>query len=74
MYHHHHYNYQQQQQQHLFTGSMFRISSSSSSDTSAEQRFPPHIRTLEVGEFRVGGGVHLVTHSSADWWDLLLPL
>ena len=21
-------------------------------------RFPPHNRTLEVGEFRVGGGVH----------------
>ena len=33
-------------------------SSSSSSDTSAGQRFPPHNRTLGVGEFRVGGGVH----------------
>ena len=32
--------------------------SSSSSDTSAGQRFPPHNRTLGVGEFRVGGGVH----------------
>ena len=32
--------------------------SSSSSDTSAGQRFPPHNRILEVGEFRVGGGVH----------------
>ena len=31
---------------------------SSSSDTSAGQRFPPHNRTLGVGEFRVGGGVH----------------
>ena len=30
----------------------------SSSDTSAGQRFPPHNRTLGVGEFRVGGGVH----------------
>ena len=26
--------------------------------SSAGQRFPPHNRTLEVGEFRVGGGVH----------------
>ena len=33
-------------------------SSSSSSDTSAGQRFPPHNRTLGVREFRVGGGVH----------------
>ena len=33
-------------------------SSSPSSDTSAGQRFPPHNRTLGVGEFRVGGGVH----------------
>ena len=33
--------------------------SSSSSDTSAgQQRFPLHNRTLEVGEFRVGGGIH----------------
>ena len=31
---------------------------SSSSDTSTGQFFPPHNRTLEVGEFRVGGGVH----------------
>ena len=31
---------------------------SSSSDTSAGQRFPPHNGTLGVGEFRVGGGVH----------------
>ena len=38
----------------LYTSS----SSSSSSDTSAGQRFPPHNRTLGVGEFRVGGGVH----------------
>ena len=30
----------------------------SSSDTSAGQRFPPHNRTLGVGEFRVGGGAH----------------
>ena len=35
------------------------ITSSSSSDTSAGQRFPPHNRTLGVREFfRVGGGVH----------------
>ena len=31
---------------------------SSSSDTSAGQRFPPHNRTLGIREFRVGGGVH----------------
>ncbi len=31
---------------------------SSSSNTSAGQRFPPHNRTLEVGEFRVGDGIH----------------
>ena len=37
---------------------MLLISSSSSSDTSAGQCFPPHNRTLGVGEFRVGGGVH----------------
>ena len=49
-------------------------SSSSSSFFSAGQRFPPHRRT--------SGGVFLewavesttVTHSSADWWGLLLPL
>ena len=41
---------------------------------SAGQRFPPHRRTS--GEFRMGGGVHdsYRTHSSADWWGLLLPL
>ena len=27
-----------------------------------------------LGEFRVGGGVHDSYTSSADWWDLLLPL
>ena len=39
---------------------------------SAGQRFPPHRRTS--GEFRMGGGVHdsYRTHSSADWWGLLL--
>ena len=39
-------------------GDKLLTSSSSSSDTSAGQRFPPHNRTLGVGEFRVGGGVH----------------
>ena len=45
----------------IFCLSRVYSSSSSSSDTSAGQRFPPHNRTLEVGEFfffRVGGGVH----------------
>ena len=37
---------------------IFLYISSSSSDTSAGQRFPPHNRTLGVGEFRVCGGVH----------------
>ena len=32
-----------------------------------------HIDAL-LGEFRVGGGVHDSYTSSADWWDLLLPL
>ena len=50
-------------------------STSSSSDTSAGQCFQPHNRTLEVGSFlewMVESTT--VTHSSADWWDLLLPL
>ena len=52
-------------------------SSSSSSDASAGQRFQPHNRTLEVhGEFFLEWVVEstTVTHSSADWWDLLLSL
>ena len=38
------------------------------SSSGAGQRFPPHNRTLGVGESTT------VTHSSADWWDILLPL
>ena len=46
---------------------------SSSSDTSAGQRFQSHNRTLEVGSFfRVGGGVH--DSYTFHWWDILLPL
>ena len=47
-------------------------SSSSSSFFSAEQLFKPHRRTSRGS--RVGGGVKstTVTHSSADWWDILL--
>ena len=48
--------------------------SSSSSDTSAGQRFQPHNRTLEVGSLEWVVESTTVTHSSADWWDILLPL
>ena len=48
-------------------------SSSSSSFFSAGQRFPPHRRTSGgVLEWAVESTT--VTHSSADWWGLLLPL
>ena len=51
---------------------------SSSSDISARQRFhkfQPHNRTLEVGSFlECVVESTTVTHSSADWWDILLPL
>ena len=49
-------------------------SSPSSSDISAGQRFQPHNRTLEVGSLEWVVETTIVTHSSADWWDLLLPL
>ena len=39
---------------------------------SAEQRFLPHRRTLESLEWKVESTT--VTHSSADWWGILLPL
>ena len=49
-------------------------SSSSSSDKAycAGQRLAPHYRTLGDLEWEVESAT--VTHSSADWWDLLLPL
>ena len=48
-------------------------SSSSSSFFRAGQRFPPHRRTSGgVLEWAVESTT--VTHSSADWWGLLLPL
>ena len=49
-----------------------RISSSCSSQYCAGQRLAPHIRTLGDLEWEVESTT--VTHSSADWWDLLLPL
>ena len=47
-------------------------SSSSSSQYCAGQRLAPHNRTLGDLEWEVESTT--VTHSSADWWDLLLPL
>ena len=47
-------------------------SSSSSSDTVQGSRLAPHYRTLGDLEWEVESTT--VTHSSADWWDLLLPL
>ena len=38
----------------------------------AGQRLAPHYRTLGDLEWEVESTT--VTHSSADWWDLLLPL
>ena len=46
--------------------------SSSSSQYCAGQRLVPHIRTLGDLDWEVESTT--VTHSSADWWDLLLPL
>ena len=46
--------------------------SSSSSQYCAGQRLAPHNRTLGDLEWEVESTT--VTHSSADWWDLLLPL
>ena len=48
------------------------VSSSSSSQYCAGQRLAPHIRTLGDLEWEVESTT--VTHSSADWWDILLPL
>ena len=45
---------------------------SSSSQYCAGQRLAPHNRTLGDLEWEVESTT--VTHSSADWWDLLLPL
>ena len=50
----------------------FIVSSSSSSQYCAGQRLAPHNRTLGDLEWEVESTT--VTHSSADWWDLLLPL
>ncbi len=36
--------------------------------------FQPHNRTLEVGSLEWVVESTTVTHSSADWWDILLPL
>ena len=59
----------------ITTLNMEMSTSSSSSDTSAGQRFQPHNRTLEVGSFLEWVAESTtVTHSSADWWDILLPL
>ena len=44
----------------------------SSSQYCVGQRLAPHIRTLGDLEWEVEATT--VTHSSADWWDLLLPL
>ena len=38
----------------------------------ASSRLAPHYRTLGDLEWEVDSTT--VTHSSADWWDLLLPL
>ena len=38
----------------------------------AGQRLAPHYRTLGDLEWEVESTT--VTHSSADWWDILLPL
>ena len=46
--------------------------SSSSSQYRAGQRLAPHNRTLGDLEWEVESTT--VTHSSADWWDILLPL
>ena len=48
------------------------ISSSSSSQYCAGHRLAPHNRTLGDLEWEVESTT--VTHSSADWWDHLLPL
>ena len=45
-------------------------SSSSSSDTVQGSVLLPHYRTILEWEVEST----TVTHSSADWWDLLLPL
>ena len=50
----------------------FVVISSSSSQYCAGQRLAPHNRTLGDLEWEVESTT--VTHSSADWWDLLLPL
>ena len=49
-------------------------SSSSSSDTVQGQRLALHYRTLGDLEWEVESTTVTGTHSSADWWDLLLPL
>ena len=46
------------------------FSSSSSSDTVQGSVLLPHYRTILEWEVEST----TVTHSSADWWDLLLPL
>ena len=48
------------------------VSSSSSSFIIAGQLFQPPRRTSGGLEWEVESTI--VTHSSADWWDLLLPL
>ena len=42
----------------------------------ADYRAASNAALSHTGGFRVGGQVEsmTVTHSSADWWDLLLPL